>query len=185
MSKLYFGPNWVQYSTCFWSFAFWGRCLCSKELNHSAFPSAVPLKNALDCLTHFVFSFPFPHLFFIVTFSIHHLSFLSFPSLAVVLVLLLVPLALLGPFHFTVLISLWLSFLPILHLLSPREMRRSWCTLHWLISATWPWPRPWRWDLGEIPMGLLVQARLSQSKPLGGCLDGRCWCLTVMRYKDS
>lgn len=32
-------------------------------------------------------------------------------------------------------------------------------------------------------MGPLAQARLSQSKPSGGCLDAKCWCLTVMRYK--
>lgn len=65
----------------------------------------------------------------------------------------------------------------------PRGMRPSWCTLHWLISATWLWPRPWRWGWEGTPMGLLAQARPSRSKPWGGCLDGKCWCSTVMRYK--
>ena len=34
-------------------------------------------------------------------------------------------------------------------------------------------------------MGPLAQARPSQSKPLGGCSDGKCWCLTVMRYGEA
>lgn len=64
-------------------------------------------------------------------------------------------------------------------------MRLSWCTLHWLISATWLWPKPWKWALGVTPMGLLEQARLSQSKPWGAYSDAKYWCSTVMRYKDA
>lgn len=32
-------------------------------------------------------------------------------------------------------------------------------------------------------MGQLEQARLSRSRPWGGCSDDKCWCSTVMRYK--
>lgn len=79
------------------------------------------------------------------------------------------------------LLTLSLTFFSIPPLLSPRGMQLSWCILHWLINATWLWPRPWRWALGGTLMGLLAQARPSRSKPWGGCSDARFWCSTVMR----
>lgn len=93
-----------------------------------------------------------------------------------------------SPFFFTSVswsLSLSLSF-SIYHWLSSpsylsRGMRLNWCTLHWPISVTWLWPRPWRWGLGGTHMGLLELARLSLSKPWAGCSDGKCWCSTVMR----
>lgn len=158
-------------------------------------PSYIPLFSSLKITHSFLFSFVFPIFVFpFFPLSIHYLfdlsplldSYTSFPSL--------VPIhpsttshifARAWPSHCDFQSRYHSLFFSILPLLSHRGMRQSWCTLHWLISATWPWPRPWRWDLGGIPMGLLAQAKLSQSKPSAGCLDAKCWCLTVMRYKDA
>lgn len=147
-------------------FTFWGRCLYrDKELRTyvTGVPSALFYKHVLDTVL------PFPSLvlqflkiipssiIFLFAFTRFWLLLMSLmPSYLYLSLCLIITL----PFQFLLQASFF-----ILPLLSCRAMQLSWCTRRWLISATWLWPRPWRWGLVETPMGLLGQARLSRSKP--------------------
>lgn len=171
----------------------WSSCCVSPQAEKQQHIPESPQSHSHFIPFFFFFLTLVLHLFAVSHFVINHLT-LSFilPWFLPSLFLISSPLA---PSPSFLPSSLWPSWCLFSHLFflwlfltysifHPRGMQLSWCTLHWLISATWPWPRPWRWAWGETPTDLLAQEKPSLSKLSEDCLDVKCWCLTVMRYRD-